>query len=592
LRYSLFCMKRLAVIAGTAALSLVFVARFEPARTLLLETARPAIAAVIVLLAALGCGRSALRIVRSDDTSLADALLVGFAVLGIISAALALVSTAFVTPFAVVVAMGEAWFLGRAPLPAFRPLSLHPLLAVAISLAFVAAIVPVNSPDELVYKLAVPHAWQLFGRMIELPLSSHSYLAMALQCADLAALALGGGIAAKLAHFGVYLAVIAVVRRIGGDWCAIAIAFTPALMIISGWAWSEWGVLGLLLLAYDRWSRDDINAAACALGCAISCKYTALPFLLAMLFVKRRDMKLRPIAIIAAFGAFFYVRNLIWTGSPIAPLLLPNAPQVAGYRGSAWLGLLHGDDIFDFRIVDESLGIILPLAFLAGLFAWRKHRDLVLIGVLQMPILLTIGPGSRNIINGVAPVAIAGVMLIEAMMPRRLVAFVAAIPLFVQLVLVTFTLESYDFVRYLAGREDAAQYIARTRNFAKPYDWIAKNTPPGARILILGENRTFYLQRRFIAAGNLDSPRIAAWLDSGGLDRERFSHIVVHPSWYRVGDAPLGTIEKEYMLQVPPRAHEKLMRFLQGRARLVYREEGYLIYECVTPSPSPATSAP
>src|SRR5205807_9353763 len=129
-------------------------------------------------------------------------------------------------------------------------LRLHPLLAIAIAIAFITAIAPVNSPDELVYKLAIPHAWQLFGRMIELPLNSDSYLAMALQSADLSALALGGGIAAKLAHFGVYLAVIAVVRRIGGDWSAIALAFTPALMIIAGWAWSEWGVLGLLLLSY------------------------------------------------------------------------------------------------------------------------------------------------------------------------------------------------------------------------------------------------------------------------------------------------------------------------------------------------------
>src|SRR5207248_6359101 len=140
---------------------------------------------------------------------------------------------------------------------------------------------------------------------------------------------------------------------------------------------------------------------------------------------------------------------------------LPNAPQVAGYRGNAWLGLLRGDDIFDPRIVDESLGVILPLAFIAGLFAWKKHRELVLIGLIQMPILLTIGPGSRNIINGVAPVAIAGIAWIEEWMPRRLAAFVAVIPLFAQLTLVAFTLDSYDVTRYVAGKENAPQYIAR-----------------------------------------------------------------------------------------------------------------------------------
>lgn len=563
-------MKRLAVIAGIAALTAVFIWRFEPSRLLLVETAPPAVAAFIVLLAALGCGRSALRIVRAPEGPLSDALLVGFATLGILSAALALIDTAMVAPFAVIVACVEAFFLGRERARFTWP-HIHPLLAIAIAVAFIAAIAPVNSPDELAYKLAIPHDWLLHGRMIELPLSSHSYLVMALQCADLAALALGGGIAAKLAHFGVYLTVLAVVRRIGGNWAAIALAFTPALMIISGWAWSEWGVLGLLLVSYDRWSRDDVSGGACALGCAISCKYTALPWLLAMFVVKRKHW-LRAAIIIAAFGAFFYIRNLIWTGSPIAPLLLPNAPQVAGYRGSAWLGLIHGDDVFDPRIVDESLGIILPLAFIAGLFAWRKHRDLVLIGLIQMPILLTIGPGSRNIINGVAPVAIAGMSLVEGM------PVLLAIPLFAQLTLVTFTLESYDFLPYLAGRETATQYIARTRSFARSYDWIARNTPPRARVLVLAENRTFYLERRFIAAGNLDSPRIAAWLAGGGLDRERFTHIIIHKSWYRVGNAPLGTLEKEFLLQVTPEAHQMLTRFLAARCRLLYQDPGYLIY--------------
>src|ERR1051326_6694150 len=571
-------MRRVVVIAGAAALCAVFVLRFEPSRQLFLETARPAIAAIIVLLGALGCGRAALRIVQSREDAVSDTLLIGFATLGIISAALALFSTASVPPFAILVACVEAFFLGRER-ARFRWTGLHPLLALAIGVAFILAITPVSSPDELVYKLSIPHAWQLFGRMIELPLNSDSYLTMALQCADLAALTLGGGIAAKLAHFGVYVAVLFVVRRIGGQWPAIVLAFTPALMIISGWAWSEWGVLGLLLVSYDRWSRDDANGGACALGCAISSKYTALPWLLAMaglLAIKRNKNWLRPAIIIAAFGAFFYVRNVIWTGSPFAPLLLPNAPQVSNYRGSAWLGLLRGDDVFDFRIADESLVILLPLAFLAGLFAWRKHRDLLLVGLIQMPILLTIGPGSRNIINGVAPVAIAGTMLLEEIVP---LGFVAAIPLFVQLTLVVFTLQSYDFVPYLAGRENAEQTIARTRFFARPYDWIAKHTSRDARILLLAENRTFYLDRQFVAAGNLDSPRIAAWLANDGLDRDRFTHVVIHKEWYRVGTAPLGTIEKEYMLEVPAETHAKVMRFLSTRARMVYQDPAYVIYE-------------
>ena len=72
-------------------------------------------------------------------------------------------------------AFAGAFLIGR---ERFEWPRIHPLLAIAIGIAFIEAITPVSSPDELVYKLAIPHAWQLYGRMIELPLNSNSYLAM------------------------------------------------------------------------------------------------------------------------------------------------------------------------------------------------------------------------------------------------------------------------------------------------------------------------------------------------------------------------------------------------------------------------------
>src|SRR5205814_1831081 len=178
-------MKRAVVTAVaailTALIATLFLLRFEPSRLLLTETARPAIAAIIVVLGAFACGTFALRLVRSNDDSIASAILIGIATLGTMSAAAALIST---------------------------------------------AIVPI----------------------------------------------------------------ITIVAAFGGDWAAIVFAFTPALMIIAGWAWSEWAVLGLLLLAYERFSIDDTNGGACALGCAIAVKYTALPWLLAAAIIRRKHV--------------------------------------------------------------------------------------------------------------------------------------------------------------------------------------------------------------------------------------------------------------------------------------------------------------
>src|SRR5213075_3473470 len=155
---------------------------------------------------------------------------------------------------------------------------------------------------------------------------------------------------------------------------------------------------------------------------------TALPWLLAfaiVLLVRTRDVKLlaRGALVVALFGGFFYIRNTVWTGSPLAPLLLPNAPRVYNYKSggmlSGWGELVRGADVFDPAIVDESLGIVLPLAAICGLFALaardRKLRDLAWIGAIQMPILITIAPGSRNIVNGVVPLALAGGVLMGDM---------------------------------------------------------------------------------------------------------------------------------------------------------------------------------
>ncbi|HKO54880.1 MAG TPA: hypothetical protein VJ276_03315, partial [Thermoanaerobaculia bacterium] len=463
--------------------------------------------------------------------------------------------------------------------------------------------------------------YELYGRMVELPLSSNSYLAMAFQFTDLAALMLSGGVAAKLAHFALYLAALAAIHRLStrlapraGWWPVVVLAWTPALMLIAGWSFNEWGILGLLALAverYHRWleSRDgaDFNVAFAAAGGAIAAKYTAIPFIAAlaviMVWRHRREPRvlLRAALIIIAIGGFFYLRNAIWTGSPVAPLLLPDAPAVQNYRGeSGWMELAAGADIFDARVADESLGILIAVSFLAGLLALGSRnaamRDLALIGIIQMPILLTISPGSRNMINGVAPLAIAGAALLgEAwydLRPlfRALLGGLAAVALAAQLVLVLFAFQDHDILPYLAGKETAGEYVMRQRPFAKPYAWMARETPRGARVLLLGENQTYYLDRPFVAAGNLDGPRVAKWLARfptpealyAELRRQGIAYVILHKKWYRVaapGQRPLTPIESELVLEVTPETDRVVTALLKTRALLRYRDEEFLIFQ-------------
>lgn len=599
-----------AVVAGTAAavlllgLAALFLGRFRPALLLFVTTSRAAVVAVGVVLASIAVGTFAIaiarRIRRSDDQqpALADALLIGFVALGTLLGIVAWIGVALELIVAIVTlllaALGASMTWRRRAELRVPPVSFF--LAIPLLFAIVEAITPVNSPDELVYKLATAHSYQMYGRMLELPLNSHSYLAMALQLGDLAALVLSGGIAAKLVHLALYIAGLAVTRRLASrfterpDFVVEVVAWTPALMIVAGFAWSEWPLLALLLLSFERWVADDGAVSAAALGSAVACKYTALPWLLAMMIVilwRQRGRVLAVAAIVFAFGAFFYVRNAIWTGSPIAPMLLPDAPDLSHFRGrSGWFDLAHGVQIFSADLADESLGIVLPAMFLIGfaaLFSKRRElRELAIIGAVQVPVLLAMAPVPRNLIGAVVPLAIAGTVL-----AGERIAVIARIAFLAQGVLVVFVLNSFDFVPYLAGTETESRYIARVREFARPYAFIAAETPPRSRVLLLAENRTYYLDRECISGGNLDGPRIANWLarfpapDALVAEWRRLgiTHVLLHTRWYRVSSQPLQPIEREYVLQVTPQLDALLTTTLKSRAVLRYRDEAYVVFE-------------
>lgn len=635
-------------LALTGILAAVFFDRFEPAAAVLLRLARPLAAVALGLAASLGCGAAAVAAVRALLTrtgavpdgpprgaagSLPDCLLVGIPVYGTLIGLLALTGApldAGVVILTLALAIGGGLVLSRR-----RPvLSLSvsawdvALLGPPVAIAFLAAVTPVTSPDELVYKLAIPQAYRLHDGMVELPLNSHSYFPAAFGLASLGALALGGGVAAKLTHLAVYLLTLGVLRRLGnrldppaGLWGTAVVAWTPAWMLVAGWGWPDWGVVGLLLLSYERWrsfeeSNDPADAAtsALALAGALAARYTALfwlaAFAAAVVLARHRSrprarLALALAAVLILFGGFFYFRNLVWTGSPVAPFLLPDSPRVENFRGGAasgWGALVRGEDILNREIVDDSLGILVPACVLLSVLSLRggrrRHADLLGIGLVQLAVFVTLAPLSRLWMTALVPLALLGASVAvrawrEAIPPLRAALSIAAgLALAGQLLLVGYILVvSYDFDRYLVGNETETEYRLRTRAFTRAYDWIGRSTPAPSRLLLIGENRTFDLPRPAFSAGNLDGPRLSKYLarfrTADALARELgrlgVTHVLLHRAWYRVRGAepavPPGMLEKEYVVEVSPETHAMLGELFAAHARLRYRDEAYDVYE-------------
>ncbi|MGH9420277.1 MAG: hypothetical protein ACRD3J_09905, partial [Thermoanaerobaculia bacterium] len=344
------------------------------------------------------------------------------------------------------------------------------------------------------------------------------------------------------------------------------------------------------------------------LGGAVATKYTALFWLLVFFGIAAVTMRRKPRQLVAAaivtavFGGLFYVRNLVWTGSPVAPMLLAQSPTVQHHAStgffSAWSGL--GDYVIEPGLVDEALGVLMPLSILAAVFAVKRRQftHLLILGFVQALILLTLGPGARLMISGVMPLAICGAIVMTEVWEgmgglwRVLLGTVAAIALAGQTVLVLFVVDSYDWLPYLSGQETAHRYLERSRPYVHAYDWITAHTPVTSRVLLLGETRAFDLQRQAVWGTNFDGPRIASWLDQFRSPDEMqraiwqggITHVVLHKPWYLIkgpGVPPAGMLAREYLLEVPPKTDAVVTAFLKTRAVLRYRDAEYLIFEVV-----------
>jgi hypothetical protein len=639
-------LQSLFLLAAGLLLTTLFLSRFEPAGRAALRLAGPLAAALVVLLAGLGTGWAALAAARrfpgrSDESrgdppgpGIGALLLLGTPLFGTLVALAAWPGWRMRLLVLALTAVAAA--TGLALLPFRLPLRLPPigprealLLAPFLAVPLLLALGPVASPDELIYKLAVPKEWSLAGGMIELPLCSHSYFATALAGTSLAALELSGGLAAKIVHLGLFLASLAAIRRLAGrlfapaaPLAAILFAATPALAIVGGWAWSEWSLLGLAALALDAQldlveggEPDAPPRLALALGGLLAVKSSALALALPLLLVAAirfvRRLPPRPLRIALSFaatlalsGGFFYFRNFLWTGSPIAPFGLPDAPAVEHFRSGGALGpleeLLRGYDLFHPGMADDSLGILLPLAVLLSPFALRRGRgrlDLLLVGAGALALLLPRAPMSRLLTPALLPLGLLGAVTVARIasaappLLRRLLATAALVPLAAQLALILWLVAgSYDPLPVVAGLETDSQQLARTRSYSRAYDWIAGNTPAHAVVLLLGENRPWHLERRALAGGNLDGPRIARWL--GGADGPEAlgrrlaeagaTHVLLHPKWIALPDGAhpsLSPLEKEYVLELPAGTFSNLRRLLEERARKRYDDGEYLVFE-------------
>lgn len=377
------------------------------------------------------------------------------------------------------------------------------VLALLALSAFVIAQAPPVSLDELAYHLAIPQAWVVEGRAIELPLMSHSYFPLGIESADLPLLTLlgpeSGGIASHLLHLLAAIAVALYIwRRTGSALLTAAIAATPALAITAGWSLVEWPLLGICAVLFFE---EDAETTAAAIAAGMLTKYTFFPFALIVLVVQKRR---RGVPLGIALGSVFLIRNLILAGNPLAPFFGADAPHVSNYRAGAYLS----DYVFDGRFIDESLGI--SLLIVALLAAGRSAWVLLAAGAA----LFFLAPSARILVPFFA------VPAMTAALDRRALRIVVSIAVALQLLLIAFITDRSEAFSLIAGRAGEAEYVTKQRAGYASIAWLNSVLPADSRTLVVGLGETFWFERPVRGGGNFDGERISRYLSVVNL-RER-----------------------------------------------------------------------
>ena len=465
-------------------------------------------AAVFEALAVIGVGFAVRGLLARrwnwSELDLARDLLVGYPIFGALCFLIGLLSVAAPVMLAILVVAGVWGIYAVVRRFESRPVKLDAIgwppgiVLVLIVIGVVLAQAPPSSLDELAYHLAVPWTWIKEGRAIALPLLSHSYFPLGIESADLPLLALlgslGGGIASHFLHLCAAIAAAVVAWNLTGrnGLATAAIITTPALLIAAGWSRVDWPLVGLALVAFE--AVDDDARFAAAIGAGLLTKYTFIPIAIALIVARRRWRAALPAF---AIGCVFFVRNTILTGSPFAPFFTSLAPHVAHYRGAAYLS----DYVFDGKFIDESLG-----ASLLALLPLTSGVIPVVLALIAVA-LFFLAPSARILLPFLA------VPAARSLPPSRAIRVLLAIAIAVQLFLAVWFVDRSGVFALLAGNQSDEEYLVKARASYVTVESIDALTPPGALVLVVGVNETYWFEHRVRGGGNFDGPRVSAYLE-------------------------------------------------------------------------------
>ncbi|MBI3563848.1 MAG: hypothetical protein HY079_01470 [Elusimicrobia bacterium] len=482
----------------------------------------------------------------------------------------------------------------------------RPWLCAAVSLPLLAALwaclVPPHQYDSLVYHLALPQEYLRAGRLYAPEGTVFAHFPQNGEMLFTLALRLGSDL---LAQMLVWLASALTVawlltfgRRVtpAAPWAALLVATHTAVLLMSSTTYVEplvmlWVTASVLAFEASDEGRDRgvLILSALFAGLALGTKYYA--GLSAALLVARlvwRDRLKSAVLFAAVAGALFapwLVKNALCVGNPVFPFLYKVFPATKlGWTADLATGYFqvlteygHGRgvlrDLLDLPVllfrnplrfgggmdVLGDLGWDLTLWLWAWglLAAWRRgeRRAFALFTALYFAGWFATGVVLRFLTALAPALALVGAAgaadwRAKAGTPARLLgAGAAGVMILSHLFLFVFVHGAFGSDAVLLAREDRAEFLSRRLEYY-PCAAAAASLPADARVLVVGEQRGYYLPRAHrpstVHAPNLYVRRSNEAASADALARalaaDGFTHLLFVPREAARLGASLGTM--------------------------------------------------
>jgi hypothetical protein len=506
-----------------------------------------------------------------------------------------------------------------------------------VFLAFLQALIPPNTRDELAYHLVMPKLWEIQHNWWMNTDNYHLVFPANIEIVWGYALAVGG------LHIPRLITLMFGVMTIGGmrrwlkeqhfdSWtCGISLFFfliTPLTMVMLSINYVEWPLFLFIFLGWwtsqqyiKTGKRVYASLTAITWGISLGTKYSTLPVICLLGFewmvaifhhlTGRHALIALLILLIGGFGFSgpWFMRNYWLTGDPIYPLgnLFPfqesrmaaySSPRVSDlthyakltgfWRWNPWLYHTTIDRRSDQRMHPGWLflqGIVL-------LFGWKFRRNRPWFTVVTLSLLFFYFTPSPRIYFPLMGLTwsflpaylrtLAQQRRLRLMVSGLMVLFaIPSLSLTIHFWFMTYNRASQD---YLIGLMDDRGLLRKDKLLTPVMEWVRKETPLDSHVWVWCDDQVLYFDRWVRPSSPYDPPAFLTIASTSGtqellheIKKDQIEYIVVNTAKCPL---PLKSVNTETIsLTIPDHLQEQLHLWMNRYLTVLFRDQQFVLYK-------------